>query len=226
MREAKMNRAKWIWYYNDYAIYHSMLLHCRRQELGCDYPCVWYVPRPELNATFQKKNVVIEQDTVLRCVTHGKGKMHINHVPYPVNKDIPLSKGTYDFYINIYDLDLFPAIFIDNEFVSTDESWEAYSIQDEWLPVGCEPAYTEANADLSVFPFCYEEQSAIAAELLNGGVLYDYGKETFAVVRLKSNRNLNGLRIVYGESKEEALDEKNAIVRDTVEEDRTEITYG
>lgn len=35
------NKAKWIWYYGDYEIFHSLLLHGRREEFGASYPPMW-----------------------------------------------------------------------------------------------------------------------------------------------------------------------------------------
>ena len=49
-----MKQAKWIWHPGEFEIYHHMLLSFRRQEKGCDYPCVWHVCRPEANVRFRK----------------------------------------------------------------------------------------------------------------------------------------------------------------------------
>ena len=44
-----MGKAKWIWKYGEYEIYHHKLLMCRRQEMGCDYPgVIWRIAPNEV----------------------------------------------------------------------------------------------------------------------------------------------------------------------------------
>lgn len=41
-----MNKAKWIWYKSDFEIYHNMMLHNRRVDMGVEYPTKWHLDRP------------------------------------------------------------------------------------------------------------------------------------------------------------------------------------
>lgn len=67
-----MRKVKWIWVYGEFEIYHHMLLHCRRVQQNYDFPTMWRVVRPELNADFFT-SFLAKTGTVIRVVTHSKG---------------------------------------------------------------------------------------------------------------------------------------------------------
>ncbi|NLA76251.1 MAG: hypothetical protein GX851_00205, partial [Clostridiales bacterium] len=213
-----MSRAKWIWYDNDFEIYHSMLLHCRRQELGCDYPCMWHIPRPEVAAIFTTK-MTAETDTVVHVHTKGKGMVELGGKRYPVNEDIAVKKGEYSIAVRVCDIERFPAIFIDSEYLKTDESWFAERCDKKTLPVGFEPQFTQKTNDPSVFPFQYERISPVSEISVNGGKLYDFGREYFGIVTLGSIDENDSITLCYGESEKEARDLKNSIIFETVTAD-------
>ena len=66
-----MKQAKWIWYNGDFEIYHSLKLHTRREEFGCEYPPFWALTTPYPNVSFAKAYHADEQD-VVRFVTPHK----------------------------------------------------------------------------------------------------------------------------------------------------------
>lgn len=205
-----MSDAKWIWYNGDYEIYHHMLLSYRREEKGIAYPCVWHVARPEVSVSFYKEYYVPE-DTTIRIVTHADGMVLTNYKHSPVNTDLPVSAGKHTITVNLYDLNAFPTFYIDSEYLKTDETWAASACDGEMLPVGWKPYFNKPDDDPRVFPFKYEPLSPVSIEETDGGKLYDFGKETFGVVTVKAE-NLDGITLVYGESRKEALDLKDAIV--------------
>lgn len=210
-----MREAKWIWYPGDFEIYHHLLLSCRRQEFGCDYPCAWRVASPEKTVAFVKK-FVAEKDTVLRVVTHSKGRVLVAGGAHRVNTDIPVPSGEHTLEIQLFDLEAFPSLFVDNEYIVSDETWTCEARDTVWLNACCEPAYTTAESDPKVFPFSYKKLEAVSVERVNGGLLYDFGKETFGPVTVNNVENPDGISLVYGESKKEALDEEWAIIRETL----------
>ncbi len=211
-----MSKAKWIWYRNDFEMYHHLILSCRRQEKGCDYPCMWHLSQPERSVNFYK-TFTVPKDTVIRVVTHSKGMVRIAKKMCPVNTDIPIEAGEYTVHIEIMDLEKFPSIFIDSEYLVTDETWTADAHDLTALPVSCNPIFENADDDPAVFPFYYEEIFPVKTEKKNGGVLYDFGKETFGIVSIE-NKNIENISLTYGESEAEALDYENAIIRETLTE--------
>ncbi len=207
--------AKWIWYNGDFEIYHHLLLSCRRQEHGCDYPCMWHISSPEKSVSFIK-DFAAETDSVFRVCTYSKGMVRAFGKLWQVNTDIPVLKGEHRVEIEVYDIEAFPAIYIDSEYLVTDESWVADAHNKEWIPVSCKPYFTHPDDDPRVFPFEYKKLEAVSKEYVNGGVLYDFSKETFGPVTLLNRENAEGVSIVYGESRKEALDTENAIIRENL----------
>lgn len=214
-----MSKAKWIWYNGDYEIYHHMLLSCRREEKGHSYPCMWHIARPEVSVSFYKEYYVPE-DTTIRIVTNADGMVQTNYKNSPVNTDLPVSAGKHTITVRLYDFDAFPTFYIDSEYLKTDETWVASACDCDNQPVGYRDYFDSPESDPRVFPFCYENLTPVSIEKVNGGNLYDFGKETFGPVTVKSN-NLNGIQLVYGESRKEALDIENAIVSEALKADST-----
>lgn len=213
----KMNRAKWIWYPGDYEIYHHLLLSCRRQEFGCDYPCAWRVVSPEKTVTFVR-DFEAEKPFSLTVHSHSKGRVILPCGTFPVNTPISAPAGKYRIEVCLFDLEAFPSLFIDSECLVTDENWTCEARDTRWFGASCEPAYYKAGDDPRVFPFCYRPVEICGEKETNGGVLYDFGKETFGPVTVENRANPAGVTLVYGESVEEALDEKWAIIRETLTE--------
>lgn len=210
-----MNKAKWIWYPGDYEIYHHLMLSCRRQEFGCDYPCSWRVCSPEKTVSFVR-DVRAEKDFCFTVHTHSKGRVVTKFGAFPVNKEISLPAGEYRIEVCLYDIEAFPSLFIDSEYLITDENWTAEARDTRWFKVACEPNYFSADDDPKIFPFCYSEIKIQSEEEINGGILYDFGRETFGPVTIENRNSADGIKLIYGESKEEALDEKWAIIRETL----------
>ncbi len=206
-------KAKWIWYDTDFELYHHMLLSCRRQEKGCDYPCMWHLSSPEKSVSFYK-TFTADRDTVINIKTYSKGMVRFEDRLWPVNSNIPVSAGEHSIHIELYDLEAFPALYVQSEFLYSDETWTADAHDRIPISVGCTPAFYDAEDDPRVFPFEYEEIKPVSEEAIDGGTLYDFGKETFARVTLSAVQN--GTLLVYGESREEALDPDEAIIRETL----------
>jgi len=212
-----MSDAKWIWYNGDYEIYHHMLLSCRREERGHAYPCAWNFARPEVNVRFFKEYYVPE-DTTIRIVTNSDGMVCTNYKLSPVNTDLPVKAGRHTIEVKLFDLNAFPSFYIDSEYLKTDETWVASTYDGNDIPVGWREYFNKPEDDPRVFPFCYKPISPVATEEINGGRLYDFGKETFGVVTVKADKT-DGIKLVYGESRKEALDEADAIVSEELKAD-------
>lgn len=209
-----MKEAKWIWYPGEFECYHHMLLSFRRQEKGCDYPCVWQISRPEVSARFLKTFTAM-RDGSFTVVTRGKGMVRLDNSLWRVNEPIAVKAGTYEIAVELFDLQTFPSLFIDSELLVTDENWLAERYDAKPVPAACEPAFHSAKDDPAVFPFCYDAISPVAVEPIENGLLYDFGQEQFGPVRATIPAGAV-VTLVYGESREEAMDPDNAILRETL----------
>ena len=209
-----MEQAKWIWYPGDFETYHHMQLSFRRQEYGCDYPCVWHIARPEANVRF-RRSFTADTPTEFTVVTRGKGLVRCGGRLWPVNAPVRLPAGAHDVCVELFDLERFPAIYVSSDFLSTDERWQADPYDAKPVDAACEPAFTSPEADPAVFPFAYLPLQPFKQEETDAGVLYDYGLEQFGPVNAAVPEGA-GVLLVYGESREEALDPENAILRETL----------
>lgn len=205
--------AKWIWYPFDYEVYHSLKLHARREEYGYRRPCCWRQDDCWHDVVFRKTAVLAGERKVRFCA-NGEGHLVIDGQRLPYGEYV-LGPGKHELEALVCKLDGLPCAYADGGEASTDESWEATCLDGRWHPAGCSDFYREPEDNPEVFPFAYEPILPVSAEEINGGVLYDFGKETFARIAAKCGGVPAALS--YGESREEALDPANSIVRDRME---------
>lgn len=206
-----MSNAKWIWYPAEYETYHHKLLSYRRQEYNCDYACHWYVANTELSVRFFR-TFVAEEDTYIKVITYSKGMVRTQNGLKPVNEDILITKGEQQICVELFDFDGFCSFYLDSKYVVSDENWTTDLHDNNFIKVACEPALTSPEDDPRKFPFEYEEISPASVEEINGGKLFDFGKEMFGIITF--DKLVNGMFISYGESKEEALDRVNSIIHE------------
>lgn len=215
------NKGKWIWYPGDFEIYHNLLLHSRREEKGMDFPAFWYIPRPEYNCRFYKEYTLAE-DTEVFISIRGNGRLDLDRsrpdevFPLTSNGEtkLTLPAGTHNVCIKLKNIETFPSVCIDGE-VPTDESWQVDRNVPIHHAVGCDPVFKRCE-NPEIFPFEYTDLTPVSAEEYESGILYDYGAESFGPVTLTAEENMGSIAITYGESREEALDYNDAIIRETL----------
>ncbi|MBQ7372078.1 MAG: hypothetical protein IJW67_09415 [Blautia sp.] len=218
--------AKWIWRFGEFECYHNMQVHGKRESYGYKEAPVWKIYAPEPAVSFRKE-----------VCTDG-GWMHIEacgdiSVAYIENeidrthetrgaKMVYLEPGKHLLEVRVMNYDTFPALYIYG-IVETDETWLADDLTFDFRPVGSWEVFDAPRKRPDVFPFSVESIGYQTKEKLgDGGVLYDYGKETFAGVRLTGLKAGEHFRIQYGESREEALDPEWSVVHfDRIAEDGT-----
>lgn len=157
-----------------------------------------------------------KSDTVIRVVTHSKGMVCINNVRYSVNTDIHLTAGDYEIRVSLFSPDAFPSLFIDSEYLITDERWSCSFADHHPKALGCEPIFSSTEDNPAVFPFSYLSLKPVEKRAMNGGILYDFGKEYFGSVTVAAVADNDDIDVIYGESEQEALDPVYAIVRKSV----------
>ncbi|MBE6610256.1 MAG: hypothetical protein E7634_06275 [Ruminococcaceae bacterium] len=205
-------KAKWIWYYGDYEIFHSLLLHERRQEFGNDYPCFWNQSHVYPSVYFYKSYVLPVQ-TSFTAYVNGVGYVVVNGTKYATGAPIKCAAGENKIEVRVSNARGLPAVFIEGETVFTNETWCA-RIADEEAAVGAHPEYTSKDDNVEVFPFSYRKFEYVSVENTGNGFLYDFGRESFGMLIMKGVKNDTG--VYYGESREEALDMANALIREDI----------
>ena len=207
-----MKQSKWMWKTGDFELYHSMLLHNRRTYQGLYYPPMWRVDGPTHNVTLYKKAELEQSETVTVYANTAQASVVINGDRYPIGKTITLEPGRYFIKLSGYKPDGFPAFYCVGESFASDESWRHASFGARDTFVGTNDMYTELSDNPEIFKFSYERIYPVASEKINGGTLYDFGKETFGKLIFEGLSAGTEATVICGESREEALSPKEAIV--------------
>ena len=206
------NQAKWIWYYGDYELFHSNLVNSRREEKGDAYPPFIVLPSIHANVGFEKR-VSLDAPTKIHVVANGQLQVRIDNIPmHSENSVFTVPQGEHTIIVYVCNLFGLPAAYIDGEVIYSDESWEACDRSFEKIPVGCTPAYFSESDDVEKFPFSYKKIEPVSREEVDGGFLYDFGKETFGFLDIAGAKS--AIDVYYGESISEALDVKDAILHE------------
>lgn len=210
----RTDRAKWMWYYGEYEIFHSNKLHSRREEFEMEFP-----PFFPMFGTYPRVMFHIETelpgDDVINVKLNGIGRVRVDNKYYPWNRPISVAAGKRLIEIAVVNTTGLPAAFVDGTYLKSGEDWSVTLCNGDinLVDVGCEPAYYSASDDVEKFPFKYYKSQATRQEE-SGGFLYDFGRESFG------NIVIEGLTsdavIYYGESKEEALSRERATLRERV----------
>ncbi len=219
--------SQWIWKFGEFEIYHNMLLHNRRQQYGYLEPAVWkiYAPDPVVRfcKSFTTKGGVIK---ITACGDFSANLFELekkDHQKYGGRREIPVEAGTYALEIRVSNLQTFPSLYVEGV-VESDETWLADDLTMELKPVGTWDAYYQKEITPEKFPFAYEKIAWKKREVLEDGVLFDFGTETFAET-VFSGLAEKPVRVQFGESREEALDEKWSVIHFEQEPEKGRLSY-
>lgn len=203
--------AQWIWHDGDWEVYHYLLLHARRQEFGHEYPAMWHTDSPEKTVSF-RKSFHAETEGTLTARVAGQGYVQLDYVKYPTDKPIHLSAGDHCVEIRVTNVPGLPCVYVESDLCPSDGTWVSSPVKTGFAPVGTRAYYNAPSPTPETFPFAYAPIEPQSIQEVDGGTLYDFGRETFAKILLEGADSTQEVLVVYGESREEALDAENAIL--------------
>lgn len=212
--------AYWIWEPGSLELWHGMLLHNRRttqrtyngETRSVYYHPMWRVDAPRHNTVLFKKAVISEPEVLEFYSNTEDASITVDQKTYTPGTRIELDIGEHTVYLKGFKREGFPAFYIKGKTFESDRSWRVKEDDDKSLRhAGFSELYTSLEDDVLEFKFSYKEIKPTSTELVNGGILYDFGKESFGKLSLNKVKD-NELLIACGESREEALDYTNAIV--------------
>lgn len=201
--------AQWIWRYGEFEIYHNSVVHRKRQAYGYHEPPIWKICRPEPVVEFRKKIHTNGGRIHIRaCGDFSAALMDVTNEREPQyfgTPEIELPAGEHVLDVRVMNFETFPALYIDG-IVETDTSWEVDDMTLDYQPAAVWQVFDSPEKRPDIFPFRYEPLEVKNREVLQeSGVLFDFGKVTFAKVSLSNLKEGRPFKIRYGESREEAM---------------------
>ena len=210
---------KWIWAPNAFELYHGMKLHNRRTVYGVYHPPMWRIDSPSSNAFLYKTAVLEKEEKIVFHANTACAAIHVNHEEWKgEGSELTLPKGRVMVKVDGYKDGGFPAFYIEGETFASDESWRFGSYGGVDAPAGCNDMYTELSDNPEIFKFAYKRITPVVSEKVCGGMLYDFGKESFGKILFECvSPKCAAFSAYCGESREEALDTEYSIVNLAVE---------
>jgi len=215
-----MKQAYWMWHWGDYEIYHSYIMSNRRQEFGADYPTLWYGQTAYPNIEFHRV-FTAESEGFVMFRTNGKGYILVDGRRFPAERRVTVAPGAHQITIRITKEGGLPCAWVESDICPSGEGWTVSHMTPARMPAGWLPIYDSPDASPEVFPFSYELLQPAAAEAVSSekgqaGMLFDFGRELFGHIDLEGLDAARTYSVVYGESREEALADENALVFESV----------
>ncbi len=211
----------WIWKYGDFEKYHANCVAVRRQEFGADYPAFWFLSDVTKRVNFLC-SFTATGNGFIRLSVCGIGYVLVDGKRSPSDVKIPFGPGAHKLEFCTANTSGLPAAFVESDVGDGTEIplslWSLKTPDFHFEPVGHDSHYVAPQPTPETFWFNYQTLQPVSAEPIDGGTLYDFGKETFGPLCLKlpASAKETSLHVSYGESREEALDLPNALVRDDV----------
>ncbi len=235
---ATISEATWIWYPGDYEIWLGNRMNNRRTERGAFFPPFWKMDSHYVTVEFSKELDLPEAETIDIAV---EGTFNIKldgKLQFGMPEKFLLPAGRHKLNIKVWNQATPPAIYIIGRTVHTDSTWRVTYEDKEWIDESGKASDTSATlyADAgcwnfnridsrpSRFKLSRTPQEAVSRKAVDGGVLYDFGKETFGYAVLKGVTGEGVIRLYYGESAEEATDKEYCETLDAIAVESDTIT--
>lgn len=199
-------QALWIWFPGEFEMFLGLRMWSTRYERQTIMLPNWRVETTYPNIAFRKE-WNFQQETTLHIRTDGeKAVMLDEQFVQHVDEELTVPAGRHMLVITVFNRDTFPALYIQSDSLVTDASWEVTCFEGEWKQAASwnfsDPTLPPSTFTLDVHPV-----SPVSVEPVNGGTLYDFGREMMAFLRYKGQ---GSALVTYGESREEALNYRNS----------------
>ena len=109
-----MKKSRWIWYRGDFEIYHSLMLHSRRDEFGFCVPPMWELYTPYPTVSFDK-HFTADEDGAFKIISNAKGFVQLDGVRYIIGEKISFCKGEHDLHVLVTKPQGLPSIYCESD---------------------------------------------------------------------------------------------------------------
>lgn len=209
-------KSYWIWHYGDFEAYHFSKVCLRREEYGIQYAPMWKLDSPDTYIEFFKEFETETGGSFTIHTTGGLSCLWIGGTRYKTGERIQIAPGKYNLKVQVAKPDGLPAIYVESDILASDGTWRSALFSRPQTPVGYDTDYDCAEKNPETFLFSYDHIEPVSIESVADGTLYDFGKETFALLNINGASAEGSLDVFYGESREEALDTDFSILKESV----------
>lgn len=215
----------WITYPGDAEVWLGNAFNNRRTERGAMLPPFWKQDSHYVTVEFSRRFSLAEAETVgIEC--EGRYNVALDgHLRFGEPKELLIPAGEHKVNIKVWCQATPPSLRVEGSTIRTDRSWLATYEDKMWIDEngvahgsGIYVAAEEwGDEPPSRFALATRPEEAVSVEDVDGGRLYDFGRETMGYVVLDRVEADTTYYIHYGESREEALDHDHSETLDVVE---------
>ena len=210
----------WIWYPGDYEIWLGNQMNNRRTERGAFFPPFWKTDSHYVVVEFSKQ-VNLAQPEEIFIAAEGKYNIKLDgKLQFGMPSTFTLPAGKHSLNIKVWNQGTPPTIYVKGVTVNSDASWKVTYEDKEWIDESGKASDTSATVYMdagcwnfdgatqrpSEFTLKRQPMQTVTQKAVDGGTLYDFGKETFGYITLQGLAGKGTINLYYGESPEEALD--------------------
>lgn len=212
----------WIWYPGDLEIWLGNRFNNRRTERGAMFPPFWKQDSHWVTVEFSKAVTLEEPETITIKAEGDFNFMLDGKLQFGMPEDFTIPSGEHKLNIKVHNQATPPALYIAGKAVNTDGTWLATYEDKIWIDENgvahgsgiYVPAATwnfdSPDTPPSLYRLEREEMKPTSKEdTAVGGVLYDFGRETFGYLKFNEVKGEGTIYIYYGESREEAQDKEH-----------------
>ena len=231
---SNLNKATWIWYPGDFEVWLGNRFNNRRTERGAMFPPFWKQDSHWVTVEFSNA-FSLEKDETITISCEGQFNLMLDGKLQSMigRNTFTVPAGEHKLNLKVWNQATPPALFIEGETVFTDSSWLATYEDKIWIDENgiahgsgiYVPAASWNFNHIDTPPSCYSleriAQNPVLSEENGGGILYDFGKETFGYLIVHGLKGT--VHIYYGESAEEALDKEHCETLDVLSDGEPEL---
>lgn len=213
------NQATWIWYPGDYEIWLGNKMNNRRTERGAFFPPFWKSDSHYVTVEFSTE-VDLDEEEEITIAVEGVFNIKLDgKLQFGQPSRFLLPAGRHNLNIKVWNQATPPALFVEGATVKSNSAWRVTFEDKEWIDESGKASDTSATIYASAgswnftqeerpsqYKLCREPLAAVAVTEVEGGRLYDFGRETFGYAVLEGLFGEGVVALYYGESPEEAQD--------------------
>lgn len=215
-------KATWIWYPGDLEIWLGNRFNNRRTERGAMFPPFWKQDSHWVTVEFSKAVTLENPETIIIKAEGDFNLMLDGKLQFGMPEEFTVPAGEHKLNFKVHNQSTPPALYVSGKTINTDNTWLATYEDKIWIDENgvahgsgiYVPAakwnFDNQDTPPSLYRLEREEIKPSAKENTPaGGILYDFGHETFGYLKFKNVKGEGTIYVYYGESREEAQDKEH-----------------